>query len=45
MAYLLHITHPSGLVQTVPCASAFLRGLWVISLAGKPVTLRCEDRP
>jgi hypothetical protein len=42
--FLLHVSHASGVVQTIACASAFLRGLWIISLAGQPVTLRCEDR-
>jgi len=43
--YLLHVTTlATGAVKTVTCASAFLRALWIISLAGQPVTLRCEDR-
>lgn len=41
--FLLHIAHPSGVVQTVPCASAFLRALWMISLSEYPVVLRTED--
>jgi hypothetical protein len=41
--YLLFITHPSGHVQTLTCASAFLRGLWMIALAQHPVVLRTED--
>jgi hypothetical protein len=44
MAYLLHVTTPSGATFSVTCASPFLRGLWIISLAGQPVTLRSEDR-
>jgi hypothetical protein len=42
--FLLHLTHPSGTVQTVPCATRFLRALWIISLAGQPVVVRIEDR-
>jgi hypothetical protein len=42
--FLLHLTYPSGTVQTVSCASAFVRALWIISLTEHPVTLRCEDR-
>jgi hypothetical protein len=44
MAYLLHVTNADGTVTTVPCASALIRGLWMISLATSPVTLRTEDR-
>ncbi len=44
MIFLLHVQHPSGLVQTVAFASAFLRGLFVIGLADQPVTFTLEDR-
>jgi len=37
------VSHASGVVQTIACASALIRALWIISLAGQPVTLRCED--
>jgi len=43
--YLLHLTHiPSGVEQTIPCTSAFLRALWIISLSSQSVIVRCEDR-
>jgi hypothetical protein len=44
MAYLLHVTYPNGTVLTIASSSAMLRGLWMISLAEHPVTLRSEDR-
>lgn len=33
--YLLHVTYPSGTVQTLPFPSALLRALWIISLVGQ----------
>lgn len=42
--FLLHLTHPNGNLQTLTYASAFLRALWIISLAGQPVVVRLEDR-
>ena len=42
--YLLHLTFPSGQVQTWTFVSAFARGLVLIALAAQPVTLRIEDR-
>lgn len=44
MRYLLHVTYPNGTVLTVASTSALLRGLWMISLAQHPVSLRSEDR-
>jgi hypothetical protein len=44
MTYLLHVTYPSGTVQTTVCASAFSRGLLVIAYAAHPVIVRLEDR-
>lgn len=43
MIYLLHISQ-DGREWTVPFDSPFLRGLWIITLAAQPVTLRTEDR-
>ena len=43
MRFLLHLTYASGLVQTVPFASAFDRALWIITLSTQPVGLRSEN--
>lgn len=42
--FLLHIAHASGRLQTITCASPFLRALWVISLSGQMVELRLENQ-
>ncbi len=44
MTFYLHVTTASGATFSVTCPSAFLRGLWIISLAGMPCTLISEDR-
>lgn len=45
MAYLLHVTLPDGKLHTLTCPSAFVRGLWIISMAVHPaVTCTTEDR-
>jgi hypothetical protein len=41
--YLLHVTYPTGTVQTIPFHSAFLRGLAVVMLAGQDVTIALSD--
>jgi len=46
MWYLLYLTFTgTDTVQTLTFASAFARGLFVVALAGQPVTVRLEDRP
>jgi hypothetical protein len=42
--FLLHVTFPSGTLQTRAFASPLLRALWMISLVSQDVTVRCEDR-
>lgn len=43
MNFLLHLAYPSGAVETLRFASAFDRSLWIIALAGQPVTMTLED--
>lgn len=43
MHFLLHLAYPSGTVETLRFASAFDRSLWIIALAGQPVTMTLED--
>ena len=44
MAYLLHVTLPTGQLRTLTCPSAFVRGLWVISLAAHPAVTCTNGR-
>jgi len=41
--YLLHITYPTGKVETCVFATPFARALELVLLSSQPVTLRLED--
>lgn len=43
MSFLLHITYPTGKVQTCSFPTAFARVLEMVLLSTQPVTLRIED--
>jgi len=42
--YLLHVTSPSGVHQTLTFPDPCTRALVVITLSAQPVTVRVEDR-
>ena len=41
--FALHLTYPSGVVQTMTFTSAFSRALAMITLASQPVVLQIEE--
>ena len=42
--FALHLTYPTGAVQTMTFGSAFARALVMITLASHPVVLQIEER-